>query len=96
MSMKANPKSEVSEPEASMGMEQCVRCQECMKNIAECVYQAESNSKSRKVISKTKLVIHTTSEGKFTLEREGGLCSRRKKILNEHIQAVQENYHSQI
>ena len=61
MSMKANPKSEVSEPEASMGMEQCVCCQESMKNVAGCVCQAKSNRKSRKVISKTKLLIHTNS-----------------------------------
>ena len=89
MSMKANPKSEVSEPEASMGMEQCVCCQESMKNVAGCVCQAESNRKSRKVISKPKLLIHTNSEGKFT-------CSRRKKLQKEHIKTVQANYHSQI
>ena len=51
-----------------------------MKNIAECVCQAKSNRNSRKVISKTKLIIHTTSEGKFTLEREGGSLLQKKEI----------------
>ena len=75
MSMKANPKSRVSKPEASMSMEQCVCCQECIKNVAECVCQVESNIKSRKVFSKTKLRIHTAS----LYKGKGGQCSRRKK-----------------
>ena len=49
-----------------MGMEQCVCCQESMKNVAGCVCQAESNRKSRKVISKTNLLIQKKETTKRT------------------------------
>ena len=51
-SMDANPKFRVSEPEASMSMEQCVCCQVCLKNVAECVCQAESNTNQEKQLAR--------------------------------------------
>ena len=76
----ANPKYRMSESKSNPSMEKCVCCQVCMKNVAKCVCQAESNSKSRKVISKTKLIIRTTSVGKFTERTYAGSSA------NYHLQ----------
>ena len=64
----------------SVDVERVVCCQLCEMNAAECVCQAKPMSEKVRCKTKTSLRIHTASEGKFTLKRDGGPCNRRKKI----------------